>query len=293
MANLIETTQFEEDLNWCIEKICTHFTARPYWEESTIAHFTRDSNTDERYWKKINQIATKRITEIPSTLLHSEAYRELNHMAFFAINIITSALIDENIKPQELEEILILTTTELSKRAPSTLSKHDESLKNMQRCIDIFCEEMDMPPTDFVCFSKKMNEIRITEINNSNQPKYLFSISSTDTILQDNYNNDVMSNLYSHLTNISKISMTSYRASRAITELIIHYNNGKTFMLTILEGELRTPPLSSDDIRLAHKEISLPDATDIVIFVTRFAHYANLSPSLQSDPDSAEVLIFN
>ena len=203
MTNLIETTQFKDDLSWCIEKINSHFIARPYWEETTTAYFARDNNTDEQYRKKINQIATKRITDMPSTLLHSEAYREFNRMAFFAINVITSALIDENIKPQELEEILIITTAELSKRAPSTLSMHDESLKNMQRCIDIFCEEMDMPPTDFVCFSKKMNEIRITEINNSNQPKYLFSISSTDTILQDNYNNDVMSNLYSHLTNIS------------------------------------------------------------------------------------------
>ncbi|OCH42442.1 hypothetical protein, partial [Aliivibrio fischeri] len=150
MTNLIETTQFENDLNWCIEKINSHFIARPYWEETTTTYFARDNNTDEQYWKKINQIATKRITDIPSTLLHSEAYRKFNRMAFFAINVIASALIDEDIKQKELDEILIITTTELSQRAPSTLSRHDESLKNMQRCIDIFCNIMDTPLTNFV-----------------------------------------------------------------------------------------------------------------------------------------------
>ena len=52
MTNLIETTQFEDDLSWCIEKINSHFIARPYWEETTTAYFARDNNTDEQYWKK-------------------------------------------------------------------------------------------------------------------------------------------------------------------------------------------------------------------------------------------------
>lgn len=112
-------------------------------------------------------------------------------------------------------------------------------------------------------------------MNRIHQQKYLFSVSATDNILFDRYNHDVMSNLYLHLNDINKISMTSYRAGGAIIELIIHYNNDKTFMLTILEGELNVQPLSSNDIRLAHKEIRLPDVTDILVFVTRLARHAD------------------
>lgn len=86
--------------------------------------------------------------------------------------------------------------------------------------------------------------------------------------------------------------MTTYRAGRAIAELIIHYDSGKTFLLTIWESELNCPPLSSDDIRLAHKEIALPDIADIMIFVTTLARHARLSPCLPSDQDLAEVLTY-
>ncbi|MDF5382681.1 hypothetical protein P3675_25370, partial [Vibrio parahaemolyticus] len=83
-------------------------------------------------------------------------------------------------------------------------------------------------------------------------PKHLFSISSGDKVISERYNNNVMDDLYRHLTNITKINMTTYRAGCAIAELIIHYDSEKTFLLTIWESELNCPPLSSDDIRLAH-----------------------------------------
>ncbi|EHV5557937.1 hypothetical protein K0W35_004682 [Vibrio parahaemolyticus] len=53
-------------------------------------------------------------------------------------------------------------------------------------------------------------------------PKHLFSISSGDKVISERYNNNVMDDLYRHLTNITKINMTTYRAGRAIAELIIH-----------------------------------------------------------------------
>lgn len=167
-----ETKQFQEDLNWCIAQIKSHFIARPYWEEITTAHFTRGSNVDDHYWKRVNQMATKQITEIHPTLLYSEAYRELNRMAFFAINIIISSLDDIGIKdkinPKSLEEILEITHQELSVRAPTSLQGHDESLKKMQRCINIFCAATDTPTTDFVYYSNNMNNIRIAEVNKTN-----------------------------------------------------------------------------------------------------------------------------
>lgn len=82
--------------------------------------------------------------------------------------------------------------------------------------------------------------------------KHLFSISATDLILQDDHNQAVMNDLFNSFININKIRMSTYRAGCAITELIIHYDNDNTFLLTIWEGELNVPPLSSDDIRLAH-----------------------------------------
>ncbi len=125
------------------------------------------------------------------------------------------------------------------------------------------------------------------------QSKHLFKIDSTDTILLDNFNYKVMNDLYQHLTNIHLIKVTTYREGQSITELVIQYNNEKTFLLTIWQGELNVPPVNSEDIRVAHKEISLPDVTDILVFVTRLALHAQLSPRLSSDFDSAEVLIFS
>ncbi|MDK9753874.1 hypothetical protein KIV40_00075 [Vibrio sp. D173a] len=130
-------------------------------------------------------------------------------------------------------------------------------------------------------------------MENNTQQKHLYSVCSTDRILKESHSQAVMNDFLKQFINIDKIRMTTYRAGRAVTELIIHYDHDKTFLLTIWEGSFSTPPLSLDDIRLAHKEISLTDIVDIMVLVTRLAHHAQLSPQLSSDSDSAEVLVFS
>ncbi|WP_340700597.1 hypothetical protein [Vibrio harveyi] len=168
MKKHIDTPQFEQDVNWCIEELKRHFIDIPYWEETITAHFTRGSNIDEQYWEIVNQIATKQVTEIYPTLLYSEAYRELNRMVFFAINVIISSLDDIDIKdkidPNALEEILTITHQELSVRAPTSLAGHDKSLEKIQNCLNVFCSATDTPPTDFVHYSDKMNTLRLKEL---------------------------------------------------------------------------------------------------------------------------------
>ncbi|ARR10082.1 MULTISPECIES: hypothetical protein [Vibrio] len=163
------TLQLQEDVNWCIAQMDHHFIARPYWEETTTPYFTRGHNIDEQYWKTVNQIATKQITKTYPTLLYSEAYREFNRMAFFSVNIIISSLADIGIKdkinPNALEEILKITHQELSARAPHSLSSHDKSLEKIQRCLNIFCDATDTPPTNFVYYSNNMNNLRIAEVD--------------------------------------------------------------------------------------------------------------------------------
>lgn len=171
----LPTIQFQEDINWCIAQMNHRFIDRPYWEETTTAYFTRGNNIDEQYWKTVNQIATKQITETHPTLLYSEAYREFNRMAFFAINIIISSLNDIGIKDKintdALEEILKTTHQELSVRAPHSLSSHDESLEKIQHCIHIFCDATDTPPTDFVYYSNNMNNLRIKEVDKTDDSR--------------------------------------------------------------------------------------------------------------------------
>ncbi|WP_240353931.1 hypothetical protein [Pectobacterium brasiliense] len=87
--------------------------------------------------------------------------------------------------------------------------------------------------------------------------------------------------------------MTCYRAGGSLTELTIDSGKEQTFCLTICEGYLDVPPVSSDDIRLAHKQISLPDVTDIIILVTTLARYAGLSPSFSVDGESSSLLEFS
>ncbi|TCC09248.1 hypothetical protein E0L21_10550 [Kosakonia quasisacchari] len=126
-----------------------------------------------------------------------------------------------------------------------------------------------------------------------NNRKFLFDVTATDVIVRDDYNNAVVNDLMSHLTGIRRIVMTCYRAGSALTELIIDSGEGQTFCLTICEGPLDASPFSSDDIRLAHKQISLPDFTDIIILATTLAHYAGLSPSCSVDGESSSLLEFS
>ncbi len=126
-----------------------------------------------------------------------------------------------------------------------------------------------------------------------NNRKFLFGVTATDVIVRDDYNNAVVNDVMSHLTGIRRIVMTCYRARGALTELIIDFGEGQTFCLTIGEGSLDVAPFTSDDIRLTHKQISLPDVTDIIILVTTLARYAGLSPSCSVDGESSALLEFS
>jgi hypothetical protein len=123
--------------------------------------------------------------------------------------------------------------------------------------------------------------------------KFLFDVTATDRIECNNYYETFIKNLSISLPRINRIVLTCYRAGNPITELIIYQEDEKLFCLTVWEGELDVTPVTADDIRVAHKEISLPDATDILIFVTKIARYLGLSPLLSADPCSSSVLEFN
>ncbi|RFU93271.1 hypothetical protein DZA29_01855 [Citrobacter gillenii] len=126
-----------------------------------------------------------------------------------------------------------------------------------------------------------------------NNRKFLFGVTATDVIVRDDYNNVVVNDVMSHLSGIRRIVMTCYRAGGALTELIIDFGERQTFCLTIGEGPLDIPPFTSDDIRLTHKQISLPDVTDTIILVTTLARYAGLSPSFSVDGESSSLLEFS
>lgn len=126
----------------------------------------------------------------------------------------------------------------------------------------------------------------------SKERRHLFSTGHSDAAIKDHYNETVMNDLFPHFNDVSKITMNNYRAGSAVTELLLHYKKGGIFTLTIWEGELDVPLLSPCDIRVYHKEISLPDVTDILIFVMALARYVGLKPSFPLD-DSASILEFN
>ena len=121
---------------------------------------------------------------------------------------------------------------------------------------------------------------------------YLFDVTASDAVIEDAYSKAVISDLTAYLPGIHKISMTCYRAGCAVAQLNIDHAEGH-LLLTIWEGRLSVPPVSPDDIRLAHKEISLPDVTDITLFSVRLARYAGLSPSFSADVDSCSLLEFS
>ena len=164
----LQHRQFEKDVNWCMAKIEQHFSGKPYWEEWNIAAFSRQGNGDALYWADVNQEATKRITAIPTTLHHPEAYREMNRMALFSLNVIASALLYTDEASQHgdtLEEIIELTHQQLIRRAPSSITEHDEALRCSQTCLNHFCRVLNAPCTDFFYYSKKLHVHRWGEFD--------------------------------------------------------------------------------------------------------------------------------
>ena len=122
---------------------------------------------------------------------------------------------------------------------------------------------------------------------------YYFDITQTDKIIAYKNSGSFMNNILTHLTPIRKIILTCYRAGGAVTELAIFHGNKKLFCLTIWEGPLNMTLLSPEDIRLEHKEVSLPDVADILILVTRIARHAGLLPSFPVETGTSSVLEFS
>ncbi|EEE0988501.1 hypothetical protein RC180_003459 [Salmonella enterica] len=123
--------------------------------------------------------------------------------------------------------------------------------------------------------------------------KNLFNVTTTEKIIADDFSDAVVNGLTHHVPGITKLILSCYRAGCTVVEITLYRENGELFILTVWEGGLDVPPFSPDDIRLKHKEISLPDITDILILVTRLARYAGLSPVLPADTDSSSLLEFN
>lgn len=133
-----------------------------------------------------------------------------------------------------------------------------------------------------------MNRDLTGEVKN----KYLFATSMSDKVIHHEGYMPFMEDLNSIIQKPDKIVMTFYRTGHAVTELVFWQNQSIVFVLTIWEDDLHIPPVSDDDRIVAHKEIALPDITDIMLLITRIAIYTGLQPSFSSDTESSSVFEF-
>lgn len=122
--------------------------------------------------------------------------------------------------------------------------------------------------------------------------KHLFEISMTDKIDKSPEWDAFLRSVKQHMPNITKIFVNCYRGCAAITELIIHHSDEKILLLTIFCNDLSFSPVSDDDIRVNHKQISLPDVVDVLVFIVKLSQEFKLTPYLRGEQDSSEVLIF-
>ncbi|MEJ6115606.1 hypothetical protein [Aeromonas salmonicida] len=122
--------------------------------------------------------------------------------------------------------------------------------------------------------------------------KSLFTVPAYGRVFDNDCYRPFWENLRTVVKNTDQFKVTFYRAGGAVVELVFFDNESVIFVLTIWEGDLHIPPISDDDKRVAHKEIGLPDVTDIMLMVSKLAAHAGLQPSLSSDAESASVLEF-
>ena len=125
-----------------------------------------------------------------------------------------------------------------------------------------------------------------------NDSANLFSVSATFRVMPDACSDAIVSDLMGVLSGLTGIEVACYRAGCSVTELLIHREKHTPFCLTIWQGELSVPPVSDDDLRLSHKEISLPDTTDVLLLISTMARRAGLVPALLPDPHSSVVMEF-
>lgn len=121
----------------------------------------------------------------------------------------------------------------------------------------------------------------------------LFSISATDRVMHDACSDAIVNDLLGAVCGMSDITMTCYRAGCPVTELLIQRGAGTPFCLTIWQGAFSVPPVSDDDLRLSHKEISLPDTADALLLTITLARHAGLNPYFGKDVGSSSVLRFS
>ena len=123
-------------------------------------------------------------------------------------------------------------------------------------------------------------------------PGYLFSAPSDGKVFDSDCCTPFMEDLYTAIQRPDRIIFTCYRTGGAVAELVFWQAESAIFVLTVWEGHLHIPPVSEDDKRVAHKEIHLPDITDIMLLTKKLAIHIGLQPSLSSDAESSSVFEF-
>lgn len=128
--------------------------------------------------------------------------------------------------------------------------------------------------------------------SNGNHLKFLYGVTSTDRLIQHEHADDFIDSCISNIGSIHKMSLTCYRAGGPLTELVLFYGSDKTFSITIGVGDVDVSMVNEDDIRISHKQITLPDTNDTLILVTRIARRSGLKPMLPEAEQFSTVLDF-
>lgn len=122
--------------------------------------------------------------------------------------------------------------------------------------------------------------------------QHLFTITSTDRVGQSDRCESLLASLEKHFRGAQTMSLSCYRAGSAIAELLIQLSDDRIFCLTIWQDVLDATPLSKEDIRVSHKEISLPDVADIFLLIFQLARRCQFLPSLCGEAETSFLLNF-
>lgn len=122
--------------------------------------------------------------------------------------------------------------------------------------------------------------------------RYLFNISNTNQLEETPCSRDVLASLVSHLSGAERLELNSYRAGLAIVEMVARFADGRVFCLSIQEGQADIAPLTTEDIRVAHMYITLPDITDILLLITQIVRLCRFRPAIHDEPASASLMTF-
>ena len=126
--------------------------------------------------------------------------------------------------------------------------------------------------------------------SNGNHLKFLYGVTSTDRLIQHEHADKFIDSCIKNIGSIHKMSLTCFRAVGP--ELELFYGSGKKFSITIGVGDVDVSMVNEDDVRISHKQITLPDTTDTLILVTRIARRSGLKPMLPEAEQFSTVLDF-